>query len=219
VTSDYIASKLCLLPQFEVVSIDHKAGKQGTVAVLNGYFSVPISDEEQGANLFLDDVRFLEGLLTAVDESDSFRTIEAGRYGWSDIREDEVIGAKLAFFSNYDARRLRLVIDSEIVWTKVDFRPRKAVQAQVYGTDGKPYRRLSMYREGMKLKSGETIVDSGWNHEHCVFCLGTIDAGNIGFNSEKDGEWVCEWCYRNAVSLLDPRPLLIPYRDRSSIQS
>jgi hypothetical protein len=218
VTSDYIASKLCLLPQFEVVSLDHKAGKQGRVAVLNGYFSTPISDEEQGTNLFLDDLRFLEGLLTAVDESDSFRTIEAGGYGWEEIRKDEVVGAKLAFFGNYDARRLRLAIDPEIAWTKVDFQPRKAVQALVTGTDGKPYRRLSMYREGMKLKKGETIVDSGWSHEHCIFCLNTIDGEYIGFNSTKDGEWVCEWCYRNAVFPHDPRPLLTHYSDRDFSQ-
>jgi hypothetical protein len=213
-TPEYIASRLSLLPQFEVVSIGRKTTGDGEVAILNGYFSIPVGDEEQRGNLFLDDVRFLETTVTASDDGDSYRTVEAGGYGWGDIRESEVVGANLAFFSSYDARRLRLVIDPDITWTKVDFRPKKAVQSRVIGTDRKPYRRLSMYREGMKVKEGESIVESAWDHEHCVFCLNRIDDEHIGYNSEGDGEWVCEWCYLNAVHPRDPRPLLTPYKSR-----
>jgi hypothetical protein len=217
VTPDYIASKLSLLPQFEVVSLDHRTGKQGSVTFLKGYFSPSVGNYEQGANLFLPDLRFLDGLLAAANDHEHLRTIKVDEYSWSDIYEREVVGANLAFFSNYDARRLKLVLDPDITWSKVDFQPRKAIQAHIIGTDGQPYTRRSVYEEGRQLKEGESIVEGAWNHEHCIFCWNTINSENIGYNSKNDqsDEWVCEWCYSHAVQPHDPRPLLTPYKDRA----
>lgn len=216
-TPEYIASKLSLLPQFEVVSIGHRTEKQGRVALLSGYFSSPVSGEEQGANLFLPDMRFLNGLLLAAEASGSLRTVEAGGYSWSDIYENEVVGKSLAFFSNYDRRRLNLVLNPEILWVSVDFHPLKAIQSYIIGTDGKSYRRLIEYKEDTQLQEGETIVEGSWDHEHCIFCWNKIDSENIGYTSQHEDwgdEWACKWCYEQAVSPHDPYPLLLSYGAR-----
>jgi len=220
VTPEYIASKLSLLPQFEVVSLDRRTGKQGGVTFLKGYFSRSVGNDEQGANLFLPDLRFLDGKLAAVDEGEHLRTIQVDEHSWSDIYEREVVDANLAMFSNYDARRLNLVLDPDIKWSKVDFQPRKAIQARIIGTDGKPYRRLSIYVEGRPLKAGESIVEAGWDHEHCIFCWTTINSENTGYTTANHptDEWLCEWCYSHAVQPHDPRPLLTPYKDRTKNQ-
>jgi hypothetical protein len=188
----------------------------GRLTLLNGYFSLPVSNEEQGANLFLPDLRFLDGLLNAVDDGEILRTIEVENYSWSDIYEREVVGATLAFFGNHDARRLRLVLDPKIRWSKVNFQPQKAVQTHVIGTDGQRYRKLSQYEEGRQLVEGESIVKGSWDHEHCVFCWNTINSENAGYKSESpDEEWTCEWCYEHAIATHDPRSLLIPYKRRA----
>jgi hypothetical protein len=214
VTPEYITSKLSLLPQFEVVSLNHR--EKGRVTILQGYFSSPIGNEEQGANLFLPDLRFLDGLLTSANQGEHLRTIQTGGYSWSEIYEREVLGTHLAFFSNYDARHLKLALDPEIVWNKSNFVPRMAIQTHMIGTDGKPYRCLSPYEEGTPLKEGESIVEAGWDHEHCVFCWRTIDLENVGYSgsSNDDEEWACDWCYRQAIEPHDPRPLLLPYKSR-----
>jgi len=214
---NYIASKLSLLPQFEVVSIGHRTEKHGRVALLSGYFSSPVGEEEQGANLFLSDMRFLDGLLLPAKADESLRVIEAGGYSWSDIYERDVVGKRLAFFSNYDRRRLNLVLNPEIVWEPVEFHPRKAIQSYVIGTDGKSRCRLTEYKEGAQLQADEMIVEAAWDHEHCIFCWNKIDSENLGYTSqhkEWGDEWACEWCYKNSVAPHDPCPLLIPYAAR-----
>jgi hypothetical protein len=215
VEPEYIATKLAVLPQFEVVSHDYRTGKHGRLTLLNGYFSLPVSNEERGAHLFLTDLRFLDGALKAVNDGEILRTIEVENYSWSDIYEHEVMGASLAFFGSYDARRLKLVLDPDILWSKVDFQSQKAVQARIIGTDGKPYLQLSPYEEGRQLIEGESIVEGAWDHEHCVFCWNTINSETAGYKSESpDEDWTCEWCYKHAVAPHDPRPLLIPYKSR-----
>jgi hypothetical protein len=222
VTPEYIASKLSLLPQFEVVSLDHRTGETGRVNILQGYFSSPISNKEQAANLFLSDLRFLDGLLIAADQREHLRTVEAGGYCWSDIYEREVLGAHLAFFGNYDARHLRLAIDPDILWTRIDFRPHKALAKHFIDKDGKRWQKLSEYMEGNAIPDGAWLVDEGWDHEHCIFCLNRIDRETPGYKSHHEvygDEWTCQWCFRNSVEQHDPRPLLIRYtgRDFSSL--
>jgi hypothetical protein len=168
-TPEYIASRLSLLPQFEVAMI-HRAGKQGVSARLEGYFSEVIPAGEQGANLFLYDLRYMEGLLVATGEPGLARSVEVGEYAWADILEHEILGTHLAFFGNYDRRRLNLVIKTAIVWTIEDFKPRPALESYVVGTDGKPYRKTQEYRRGMAIPDGSRVVESEWDHEHCIFC-------------------------------------------------
>jgi hypothetical protein len=161
-------------------------------------------------------MRFLDGQLFAA-ATDEERTIEVNPYSWSEVSEHGIVGTSLAFFSNYDPRRLNLVLDPDIVWQEVDYQPRKAIQSYIIGTDGKSYRRTTEYKEGTQLDVGETIVEGSWDHEHCIFCWNKIDSENIGYNSKHEvwgDEWVCEWCYEKAVNPHDPRPLLIPYAAR-----
>jgi hypothetical protein len=218
VTPEYIASKLSLLPQFEVTAIHRGGGKQGVSARLEGTFSKPMPVEEQGANLFLQDLRFMDGLLLAYCKDSWARSIEVYENAWIEILESEILDSSLAFFGNYDRRRLNLVINPAIVWIKEEFAPRPALQQNVIGTDGKSYRQLREYQAGMEIPSGASVIEVAWDHEHCIFCLNRINQENIGYSShhdgEGDGEWACDWCYKHAIQNHDPRPLLIPYVER-----
>ncbi len=132
---EYIASKLALLPQFEVESLGRRTGEYGRLTLLSGYFSEDVGNDENGAYLYLPDLRFLDGLLLAATEGDFLRTIEVSGYSWSDISERGIVGTTLAFFGAHDSRRLELVIEPESNWTKAEFKPQKAIQSYIIGTD------------------------------------------------------------------------------------
>ncbi len=145
------------------------------------------------------------------------RTIEISLHSWWDILPEEILDRKLAYCGSYDLRRVNLVVNPDIAWAQVHLQLRKAVQSSIIGTDGKSYRKLSIYKEGYRLAEGETLVEDGWNHEHCVFCTRRIDIGDVGYRSDHEDfgdEWVCGWCFHHAVVLHDLGPLFTPYANR-----
>jgi len=213
-TPEYIASKLALLPQFKVISIDHESEEQGLDILLTGEFSNPIASDELGATLFSLDLRTIYGTILAEINGETHRRFQQRQYWPTDISLDELTNGSLTYFGAYDERHLRLALDPEIVWTKIHYAPRPALQSRVIGTDGKPLRKLTEYIEGELVPEGSTVIDGGWDHEHCIFCSKKINSGNVGYHSAMENKWACTWCYQNAVEPHDPRPLVIPYKDR-----
>jgi len=216
VTPEYIASKLSLLPQFEVDSIDPVTVKLDRGFTLRGVFSERVS-EEGGASLFLSDLRYLfsGSLLPATS---SLREIEFPDGTDFEVDLAEIIGKKLAYFgSSYDRRHMDLVLNPEIHWEEVHFQSHVALAEHYVDEDGKRWIKRSEFVEGTEVPKDAWLEEGGWDHEHCVFCWNTIDFEHIGYKSKHgtyEGQWVCKWCYENAVRNHDPRPLISDYADR-----
>jgi hypothetical protein len=190
-TPEYIASKLALLPQFNVSSIDREPKEQGKGFTLWGSFSEPVGREDQTAILYLSDSRIVEGLLLSAPEEQTVRQIDDAWTTCGDIPEIEILTQRFSYFGANDPRRLRLVIDPAIQWDEVEFEPSNAIESRIIGTDGEAYLRRVPCQEGTALVEGELIVEGSWDHEHCVFCWSRIDIDNSGYHSEHSREWVC----------------------------
>lgn len=216
-TPDYIASKLSLLPRFQVEQLDLGTKKYGGGFTLRGRFTEPMSEEECGASLFLNDLRYLfSGTISP--SSSSLREVEFSDGSDFEISLEEIRSEQLTYFgAAYDRRHIILVLDPEIQWEKIDFHPQKALAKQFIDRDGKQWNELSEYREGETIPDGAWLVDEGWDHEHCVFCWNKIDREHYGYRSHHDtfgNEWACQWCYDNAVENHNPRPLISNYKER-----
>lgn len=216
-TAEYIAAKFSLLPRFKVERLERESGDSATTSIaLIGRFSKPVGLSDQGSSLYLPDLRSIHGLLLASPGEQETRRFEQD-WTTADISDEELLTLDLYYFGAYHLRELYLALDPEILWMEVNFTPRKALQSQITGTDGKSYRKMELYREGDVVPEGSIVVEGAWDHEHCNFCMNRIDAEHIGYTSTTTdwaGDWACAWCYRNAVEPHDPRPLLTPYKDR-----
>jgi hypothetical protein len=216
-TSEYIASKLSLLPQFEVETIDHDLEKQGKGMTLIGTFSEPVGYEDQTVNFFLPDMRYIHGLLLAAPEGQEIRYFKHDANWPTDIAETELLSKSLPYVGSYDARHIELAFNPDFKWEEIRFSEQKSIQCKVIGTDGLAYRKWIKYEEGAEIPEGSTIVENGWNHEHCAFCWRHIDPGDIGYASRHEywkHEWACLWCYTHIVTPHDLRPIFTPFESR-----
>jgi hypothetical protein len=216
-TPEYIASRLSLLPQFNVEIIDHEPEKQGKGMTLIGTLSEPIGDDDQTANFFLPDMRYIHGTLLAAPEGQTMRRFEHDANWPTDITEAELLSRRLSYMGSYDARHIELAFDPDFKWEEIRFSEQESIQCKVIGTDGRSYRKWTKYEEGAELPEGSTIVEKGWDHEHCTFCWRHIDPGDIGYASRNEywkHEWACSWCYTHIVEPHDLRLIFTPFGSR-----
>jgi hypothetical protein len=176
-----------------------------------------MSEEEGGASLFLNDLRYLfSGTISP--SSSPLREVEFSDGSDFEISLEELKSEQLTYFgAAYDRRHITLALDPEIQCEKIDFQPSKALAQHFIDQNGKQWRKLSAFTEGDQIPDGAWLVDEGWDHEHCVFCWDKIDDDHPGYRSHHDtydNEWACQWCYDNAVKNNDPRPLISNYKDR-----
>ena len=206
-TPAYIAEKLSMLPRFTVESIDREPGHLRFGMSLTGAVSHDPGPWERCMCLYWSNLDFFDGMMKAVG-ADARRRIVEGAPASTEQKSVVAVGQELAMFP-YDLRRLKLVIDPDLAWQRIDFTPTKALFERVTGTNGEALRRWTEYHDGDPVPEGAWIEEGAWDHEHCVFCSGKIDEENEGYMCDAEGvkEWVCADCYRDAVVPHDPTAL------------
>jgi hypothetical protein len=214
-----VTAALSKQPHFTIEKFERGEGlwNWGEVVRLIGSASESLPTENQSVCLYFLNNEFASGVLLESEGDTWYRTIQVGMVDFERFSDSLRLGTLLAIFP-YDRRRLDLVVDPELRWQEVTYSPHLAFTQQVVGADVKSYKQLTPYNEGDPLPPGATIEEGGWDHEHCVFCWGKIDAEHNGYNSEPDnqGEWVCKWRYQNGVMKHDLRAFWIPYEARES---
>lgn len=183
--------------------------------LLQGTFSKPMGHAVTASSLLLPDSRYIYG--TLLEGNSALRSIKIGPSWTMDVQVEEIPGKTFAYFGAYSPFDLHLVIDPEIVWSRITFEPQPALATRVIGTDGQFYRQTREWSENRPVPEGSALIPAGWDHEHCKFCFTRIGEGDIGYRSTGEdygNEWACEWCYEHAISPHDPSPLLTDYKSR-----
>jgi hypothetical protein len=222
VTPEYIASKLSQLPQFKVEFIDHELEKYGRGTTLLGKFSEPVLSTEQLVHFYLPDLRNIRGKLLASPEGDCVRLVYDADPE-PEITESELLTEYLAYCGGNFKQRVELALDPTINWTEQRVPPEASLEKVRFQDEDGQTHFIHLERfGGGSLPEGSTIVELDWNHKHCSFCWERIESGEIGYvgnvRPEREDwgkDWVCTWCYRNAVEPHDLRPLLIPRTART----
>jgi hypothetical protein len=88
---------------------------------------------------------------------------------------------------------VQLVLDKNLTWEKTDFHASDAVRVDIGNG-------MSMIRPIDNTEKEASLIENGWDHEHCELCWEKIGYGGQAsgfYSSEKN--WVCENCYENYV--------------------
>jgi hypothetical protein len=226
-TPEYIASKLSLLPQFKVEVIDHEPEKYGRGKTLLGRFSEPplLDGKDYRASFFLPDLRDICGRLHEGPDSANICLFQQHENWTSKITDAELLTETITYFGHYDKNHIELALDPAISWSEDRVPPDTSLEkVRFEDQDGKTHFIPLECFKGEPLPKGSTIIESDWSHRHCSFCWERTESGEIGYvgNSHPEREdlgkdWVCTWCFRNAVQPHDLRPLLIPRAARVQI--
>ncbi|MCI0741531.1 MAG: hypothetical protein L0Y72_21055 [Gemmataceae bacterium] len=138
--------------------------------------------------------------------------VEGKRFVWGRLAQVNMEGGTLAFvpdrvddlryfncgrsyprLDGYWGELAELVLDSSKRWKEHRFAPVDAVQFPIDG--GRMLGKISG-----DIPADGTVVQGGWDHEHCEICWATISPVDdpIGMFSEPD-QWVCCNCYQRFI--------------------
>ncbi len=130
-----------------------------------------------------------------VDQADSIIIFHSYSRGVDAPRP--TIGETYVFRRWWSPDQLALAQDINRSWKRQTFVATDAVETVL--TDGN--RLLRPFVANENTKGSDSVIPTGWNHEHCAFCWQRISAlegdESIGYLSE--GEWICETCYRRYI--------------------
>ena len=66
-------------------------------------------------------------------------------------------------------------------------------------------RKFDEVNRDVELAPGDYIIEGGWDHEHCAFCMGKITEGDEAYHAVREAEgyegaqdgWVCPECFND----------------------
>lgn len=123
-------------------------------------------------------------------------------------------GARLPFAGDIHAWAAILIEDGLSVWEEHVFVPRDAIATHFTGHDGNAWRGLRPVASDEQPAPDAEIVESGWDHEHCLICNGHIDPGDRFFQHKtEDNYFLCTTCYENHAKTGD-LSFLLPNGDQ-----
>jgi len=187
--------KLTDLPEFAVGEI------RGTdySLVLHGRLSRPELVRLGACWLRMPDGFPFYATLTELDLTTGHATLESS----DELRPQLVPGASMPFVDGYwGSNEVNTILDQGHNWTPVIFAATDAYErsgpdpsfgSQRVAPDGRSWRPAA----GEPLP-GEQLVEGAWNHEHCLICFTSIEAGHAAFVDDR-GYWCCTDCYAQHV--------------------
>lgn len=186
-----------------------------------GRFSEAPDSDGNSAHFVLPDLRDIWGILHSAPEGQEVRLFQEHDNWPSDITDEELLAGPLAYFGRHNRDHVRLALDPDINWIEQTVPPESSLE-KVHFTDaeGKVHSMPLECFECRPLPEGAEIFEADWSHRHCSFCMQRIESGEIGNVAEypnRGSDWVCRWCFANAVSARNLRPLLIPVDQRRSL--
>jgi hypothetical protein len=186
-----IPVQLADLPQFTVLRVLLTRGSW----VLTGRFDHLNGVQEGRSWLYVSRTGSLIGDLSDLDREThtaQFDTYEPARPA---VAEE---GRVFPWFDGtwHDAAQVAVVLDPTHVWRSVRFEAADALARQEGG-----WRQLRSATDAQP-ETDETLVPSGWDHEHCWFCNREIRAGD-GAYTDAETNWACGDCYDSYVRRQD----------------
>jgi hypothetical protein len=182
------------LPAFRILQITNADDPE-----LIGVFTHLKSVRAGRSWLYAGDADSLIGDLVDLDESSRQARFIAPF--WSPTSPIQVGSVAPWLDSYWQAYHLTMILDSQVVWKRVQFIPSPAQhfrQGDVYGWT----------KSGSKLADDTipTYIDEmGWDHEHCELCQSRIGRGGDTHGYVDRGDrWLCERCYQDYA---EPRDL------------
>jgi hypothetical protein len=90
-----------------------------------------------------------------------------------------------------------ILLDPEQQWDERIFGLGLAANSRVLGTDGQFWRRTRAIDDPSQLEDGESLVEGGWDHEHCSLCNKHITPGYTYFFRAwgEGGSFLCVFCH------------------------
>jgi hypothetical protein len=147
--------------------------------------------ERHLGDVLLPDGRFVAGRFVNVN----FGTLTA----WFVLTTSEElallqVGERYRRFDGYWGERAALVLDRNRRWTQRTFAPVDAVAYK------RPRDTLFGKATNQNLPEGGTLINGGWDHEHCEICSAKISPHThpVAMFSEPD-HWICRECYEKFV--------------------
>jgi hypothetical protein len=98
----------------------------------------------------------------------------------------------------WQAYHVWMVTDTNLSWQELVFESFAAVSDRIEGSDGQKLTRLRKASPEDLRNPDLTIVQNGWDHEHCELCNSHIDPGDQCYYGDAS-YWVCRSCYQKYV--------------------
>lgn len=172
------------LPTFTISQLEHDRAI--------GRFDKPLwIGERHVGHLLLPDERLVSGRFVDVN-------LQSHTAAFVPTASEEILtllpGVTYPRFDGYWGERAALVLDRQRLWSQQTFGPFDSVD----------FKRVGDASVGevtnQKLPERGTVMQGGWDHEHCAICWATIfrQTDPVAMFSAPD-HWICRRCYESFV--------------------